>query len=91
MIYTHVYNITWGVMARRLARWIDYYILCTLRKRYKIREIWARDVFKSHYQFDEMVEFGMLKEDTIHLNQYGNKALASAVMKAVLNKWKWAK
>ena len=45
----------------------------------------------THYQFEEMVEFGMLKEDTIHLNQHANKALASAVMKSVLHKWKRAK
>ena len=81
----------WGVHAHQYARWLDYYVLCVLRKKYRIREIWACDVFGSHYQFHENVEFGFLKQDMVHLNNNGNRAMVSAVMKPLLHKWKWAK
>ena len=50
----------WGTQARTLARWINYYIHCTIRRRHKVKEVWIREVFESHYQFDEQVMFGML-------------------------------
>ena len=78
----------WGYHACTLARWIDYYILCKLRKTYHVREIWARDVFTQHYQFDECVDHGMLQTDQTHLSYNGNKALISGIMKPLLNKWK---
>ena len=81
----------WGDNSRKLARWLDHYIVGILRKSHKIREIWARDCFSSHYHFHENVDFGMLKCDLTHLNYNGNKALIKATMSAVLNKWKWAK
>ena len=82
---------TWCFHARWLARWLDYYLLCTLRKTRRIKEIWARDCFTEHYQFNEIVDYGMLTTDTIHLNVNGNRAFASAILKPVLHKWKWAK
>ncbi len=41
----------WGGPARKLARWLDFYMLCTLKRdrRYKIREVWIREVFSSHW------------------------------------------
>ena len=81
----------WKCHARLLARWIDYYLLCKLRKTHKIKEVWPRDLLKEHYQFDEIVDYGMLCRDQTHLNNNGHKALVSGLMKPLLHKWKWAK
>ena len=78
------------VHARKYTRWLDYYVLCILGKRYLVREIWAPDVFGSHYQFHEIVEFEFIKHDMVHLNNFGKRAIVSAVMKPLLHKWKWA-
>ncbi len=79
----------WCNHTRTLARWLDHYIVSKLHRTYKVKEIWAKDVFKSHYQFMGCVEFGMLETDMIHLNQYGNRALISAIMKVPLHLWKF--
>ena len=81
----------WGYYARKLARFLDYYLCCTLKCKYAIKEIWARRCFSSHYQFDEIVDFGMLTCDMTHLNVNGNKAVIEAMMRPILHKWKWAK
>ena len=80
----------WGIHARKFARWIDNYIVSRLHRKYKVKEIWARDVFTSPFQIDECVHFGMLRTDMIHLNENGNKALISAIMKPLLHLWKFA-
>ncbi len=79
----------WCHHTRMLARWLDHYVVCRLKKTYKVKEIWARDVFKNPFHLSECVEFGMLKTDTIHLNENGNKALISAIMKPLLHQWKF--
>ena len=68
----------WSTHARRLAHWLDHYIIGVLRKSHKIREIWVRDCFPGRYHFNECVDFGMLKRDMVHLNQNGNTALIKA-------------
>ena len=80
----------WSTHARRLAHWMDHYIVGVLRKSHKIREIWVGDCFPGPYHFNENVEFGMLKCDMVHLNQNGNKALIKVCMTPVLHKWKCA-
>ena len=45
----------WSTHARRLARWLDHYIVGVLRKTHKIREIWVRDCFPGPYHFNENV------------------------------------
>ena len=81
----------WSDSGRRSARWVDYYMLCTLRKRYHIMEIWTREVFESHYKFQEQAMFGMLKTDLVHYNHYGNIALIRSIMRPLLNKWRLQK
>ena len=78
----------WGTAAHTLARWLDFYVVKTLRPRYRVNGIWNRHIFASHYHFNEQVMFGMLKSDCVHLNYFGNKALAQVVMRSVLNRWK---
>ncbi len=78
----------WSDSGRRLAHWVDYYILCTLRKRYHVMEIWTREIFASHYKFYEQPMFGMLKTDIVHFNHYGNIALIRSIMRPLLNKWR---
>ncbi len=80
----------WSTHARRLARWLDHYIVGVLRKSHRIREIWVRDCFPGPYHFNENVEFGMLKRDMVHLNQHGNRALIKGCMTPILHKWKCA-
>ncbi len=80
----------WGHHARMLARWLDHYVVCRLKRTYKVKEIWARDVFKQPFHLTECVEFGMLKTDMVHLNENGNRALISAIMKPLLHQWKFA-
>ncbi len=81
----------WGIAARTLARWLDFYIIRTLHTRYRVKELWNRKVFTANYHFDEQVHFGMLKQDCVHYNAFGNKALSQCVMRSVLNKWKLQK
>ncbi len=50
----------WGLHARQLTRWLNYYILCTLRKQYRVKEIWLRELFDAKYSFFESPMFGML-------------------------------
>ena len=80
----------WGVYARTYARWIDNYIISRLNRRYRVKEIWARDVFTAPFHLEDCVHFGMLRTDMIHLNNNGNKALISAIMKPLLHLWKFA-
>ena len=53
-----------------------------------MKEVWIREVFESHYQFDEQVMFGMLRTDMVHLNTYGNRALIHALMRPLLHMWR---
>ncbi len=77
----------WGQHARQLARWLNYYILCTLRKRYRVKEIWLRELFESKYTFFESPMFGMLDRDMTHLNSFGYKAFVQATMRPLLHMW----
>ena len=82
----------WGTYARRLAKWLDYLVLCGLRKRFKIREIWARELYTQRkYMAGEHVHYGMLRTDVVHLNQYGYRALTSAIMRPLLHMWETEK
>ena len=78
----------WGHHARKLARWLDHYLTAILKGRYRIKEIWLRDIFESHYYFGENPMYGMLKTDMVHFNQFGNTALAQTVMRPLLHKWR---
>ena len=80
----------WHIRVRKMARWIDYYVLVYLHKRFKVREIWARELFETHYHFKEQVMFGMLTTDQVHLNTNGHKGLVSVIMRPLLHKWKAA-
>ena len=78
----------WGRHARLLAKWLDYLILCKWRKRYRIAEIWPRELYTTkHYVQNELVHFGMLGSDVVHLNDYGNRGLVSSIMRPLLHMW----
>ena len=78
----------WGVHVRCLAKWLDYLVLCGLRKRFRIREIWACELYTTRKYFaGELVHYGMLRPDVVHLNQYGYQALTSAIMRPLLHMW----
>ncbi len=80
----------WNTHARKFARWIDNYIVSRLHHKYRVKEIWARDVFTSPFKLEECVHFGMLRTDMVHLNEHGNKAMVSAIMKPLLHLHKFA-
>ena len=76
------------LLARKLAKWLDYLILCNLRKKYRIAEIWARELYTTkNYVQNELVHYGMLGTDVVHLNEYGNRGMTSAIMKPLLHMW----
>ena len=77
----------WGAHARQLARWLNYYILCTLRRRFRVKEIWVHELFASKYDFFESPMFGMLNCDMTHMNMYGYKAFIQATMRPLLHMW----
>ena len=80
----------WSNHARKLARWIDFYILVRVRQRrhIHIREIWLREVFATHYHFEEQVMPGMIKTDCVHLNPNGNRALIYGMSRPLLHMWR---
>ena len=80
----------WGLYARKLARWVDYYILVNIRRAgsYHIREIWCRELFDGPYHLMEEVLPGMLTTDWIHFNENGNKAIIHATMRPLLHIWR---
>ena len=67
----------WGPLARKLARWLDMYVLRELRRRHNIhvREVWARELFEKRFQLMECMMLSMLKTDCVHLNKWGKKGL----------------
>ena len=79
----------WGEHARRLARWLDYFVIATLRRRYNIRvkDIWIREVYKDHSCLGNEVMPGMMKTDMVHLNAFGNRGFVSAIMRPLLAMW----
>ena len=87
LLYRKIAPHSWlGHHTRKLARWLDHYIVDILHAKYRIHEVWLRDIFEKHYYFEENPMFGMFKTDIVHLNQYGNAALAATVMRPLLYK-----
>ncbi len=77
----------WTTGARRLASWLDFHVVQSLKRRYRIKDIDPKRLSGHHYQFGSQILFGMLKTDITHLNSLGNKVLMSSIMRNLLNKW----
>ena len=59
-----------------------------LKNTCRVEEIWTRGVFEHHYQFDEQLMYGMLKNDVVHFNYFGNCSFSQSIMKCVLDRFK---
>ena len=78
----------WHPITRSLSDKIDFYIIRTLRRRFHIKEIWARELLNEPADRTTSLAMpGMLKTDEVHLNHYGYRALTLAVLRPTLSKW----
>ena len=78
----------WHPLSRELASMLDKHLIFGLKNRFRVKDLWPKLLFRSNkYDPDANMLAGMMDTDEIHLNGYGNRALVSAIIGPIVQKW----